>query len=213
MTTDLIIILLIAVNVIVSYKGFNDRAFFSKYMFHIGKIQQGERVRMISSAFLHADVTHLIFNMLTLYIFAPIIIGYFGYIIFLIIYFISLLAGNLFTLKQHQNEPNYSAIGASGAVTGIVYGSIVIYPEMSLYLFFIPIPIPAYIFAIGYMLYSLYGMKKQLGMIGHSAHIGGAVGGLITTILFDINLMLDNYFIILLMLVPVILFFLFPQKN
>ena len=139
MITNLLIILLIGVNVLVSYKGFNDRSFFSKYMFHIGRIQQGEKIRMISSAFLHADVTQLIFNMLTLYIFAPIIIDYFNSITFLIIYFLSLLAGNFFTLNQHKNEPNYSAIGASGAVTGIVYGSIVIYPQMSLYFFFIPI--------------------------------------------------------------------------
>src|SRR5690554_4241664 len=213
MTITVVVILTIIANVLISYKGFNDRNFFAKYMFNIGKIRQGERYRMVSSAFLHADVMHLLFNMFALYIFSPIVTGYFGDITFLIIYFVALLCGNLFTLNQHQNEPNYSAIGASGAVTGIVYGSIAIYPEMSLYLFFIPIPIPAYIFAIGYMLYSLYGMKKQLGMIGHSAHIGGAVGGLITTILFDINLMLDNYFIILLMLVPIILFFLFLQKK
>lgn len=213
MITNLLIILLIGVNVLVSYKGFNDRAFFSKYMFQIGRIQQGENIRMISSAFLHADVTHLIFNMLTLYIFAPIVINYFNPIVFLIIYFLSLLAGNFFTLNQHKNEPNYSAIGASGAVTGIVYGSIVIYPEMSLYLFFIPIPIPAYIFAIGYILYSLYGMRKQLGMIGHSAHIGGAVGGLIATILFDFNLILTNYLFIFLMLVPLIFYFMISNEK
>src|SRR5690554_5236255 len=206
MTITVVVILTIIANVLISYKGFNDRNFFAKYMFNIGKIQQGERYRMISSAFLHADVMHLLFNMFALYIFSPIVTGYFGGITFLIIYFVALLCGNLFTLNQHSNEPNYSAIGASGAVTGIVYGSIVIFPYMSLYLFFIPIPIPAYIFAIGYMLYSLYGMKKQTGNVGHTAHIGGAVGGLIATGLFDFNLIIANYLIILLMIVPIVLY-------
>lgn len=206
MTITVVVILTIIANVLISYKGFNDRSFFAKYMFNIGKIQQGERYRMISSAFLHADVMHLLFNMFALYIFSPIVTGYFGDITFLIIYFVALLCGNLFTLNQHSNEPNYSAIGASGAVTGIVYGSIVIFPHMSLYLFFIPIPIPAYIFAIGYMLYSLYGMKKQTGNVGHTAHIGGAVGGLIATGLFDFSLIIANYLIILLMIVPIVLY-------
>ena len=101
---------------------------------------------------------------------------------FLIIYFGSLLAGSLYSLQYHKNESYYSAVGASGAVSGIVYASILLYPAMELYLFFIPIPIPGYIFGVGYLLYSIYGMKKQLGNTGHSAHLGGSMGGFVLTI-------------------------------
>ena len=90
---------------------------------------------------------------------------------FLLIYFGSLIAGSLYALQHHKNEPYYSAVGASGAVTGIVYASILLYPEMELYLFFVPIPIPGYIFGIGYLLYSIYGMKRASGKCGAFLHI------------------------------------------
>ena len=154
MNTFLIII--IAITVFVSYKGFNDIAFFRKYEFHIASIRAGEQIRMITSGFLHADWNHLFFNMLTLYFFAPVVINHFGAFTFILVYATSLIAGSLLTLLMHKNEYSYRAIGASGAVTGVLYSAILIYPDMSLYLFFVPIPIPAYIFGIGYLLYSIY---------------------------------------------------------
>lgn len=213
MNIDFVILALIGINIFVSYKGFNDANFFSKYMFHVGKIQRGENLRMVTSGFLHADIAHLAFNMLTLYFFAPIITRHFGDAYFLLIYFIGLLGGNFLSLKQHAQNPNHSAIGASGAVTAIVYGSIAVFPKMSLYFFFIPIPIPAYLFAIGYMLYSLYGMKKQIGNIGHTAHIGGAIAGLLATILLDFNLAITNMIYIVLILIPIVLYFFTFNKK
>ena len=136
-------------NVVVSLKGFNDSEFFRKYEFHIGSIRSGEQIRMLTSGFLHGDLMHLAFNMLTLYFFAPIVIDTFGNLNFLYVYFISLVAGSLLTMYFHKNEYYYRAVGASGAVTGIIYSSILLYPEMTLGLFFI-IPIPGYLFGIGY---------------------------------------------------------------
>ena len=156
-----ILIIIIVSNILMSFKGFNDLAFFRKYEFHIGSIRAGEQIRMFSSAFLHADLGHLFFNMFTLYMFAPVVIEYFGGYSFLIIYVGSLIFGSLLTLLFHKDDYNYRAIGASGAVTGILYSAILIQPDMSLYLFFIPIPIPAFIFGIGYLLYSIYGMKAK----------------------------------------------------
>ena len=120
MNIDKILLILIIVNIIASIKGFSDRLFFDKYKFQIGAINRGEKIRMLTSGFLHVDYLHLILNMYVLYIFAPIIILKLGVIKFLILYFGSLIAGSLLTLTYHKNELYYSAVGASGAVAGII---------------------------------------------------------------------------------------------
>ncbi len=209
---SIILIFIIVATGLVSFKGFNDVVFFEKYKFQVSKIQQGEVFRMFTSGFLHADLGHLFFNMFTLYIFAPVVANYLGNVSFLIIYVSSLLAGSLLTMQLHKKQPWYSAIGASGAVTGIVYAAILIYPDMSLYLFFIPIPIPAYVFGIGYLLYSLYGMKKLNDGIGHTAHFGGAIGGLVTTVIFDYTLLINHSIIAILLIIPIILLYAFKNN-
>lgn len=200
-------LIIIAANVIFSMKGFNDRAFFDKYKFNIGSIQRGEQTRMVSSAFLHADMSHLLFNMLTLFFFADVVIAQLGVAKFVILYVVSLLIGNLLSFFMHKNEPYYSAIGASGAVMGVLYSAILFNPYMGLYLFFIPIPIPAWLFGIMYLVYSIYGMKKQLGNIGHDAHIGGAIGGYALTLLFAPYLLTQNLWIVILLAIPLILLY------
>jgi membrane associated rhomboid family serine protease len=200
-----ILIIIIAVTILFSFKGFNDPVFFRKFEFHIGNIQAGEQIRMISSGFLHADVGHLFFNMFTLYMFAPVVVAYFGDVSFLLIYMVSLVFGSLLTLLMHKKDYNYRAIGASGAVTGILYSAILIDPSMSLYLFFIPIPIPAYLFGIGYLLYSIYGMKAKNDNIGHTAHFGGAIGGYLITLLKEPAMLVDNTAMVVLLVIPIIL--------
>ena len=199
--------LLIIANVLISMKGFNDFSFFEKYKFNIAGIRKGEQIRMFSSGFLHADFSHLMFNMLTLYFFADVVINSIGFVKFLIIYLASLIIGNLLSFYFHKNEYHYSAIGASGAVMGVLYSSILFYPDMSLYLFFIPIPIPAWIFGIMYLLYSIYGMKKSLGNIGHDAHFGGAIGGYLITLLLAPYLFQTNILMIGLLALPIVLLF------
>jgi membrane associated rhomboid family serine protease len=206
------VLLIIIANVLASMKGFSDDAFLNTYKFQIGKIVSGEKIRMLTSGFLHVDWMHLGFNMYALYLFGGIVAGMLGITSFLIIYILSLLAGNLYSLKYHKNESYYSAVGASGAVSGIVYASILLYPDMSLYLFFIPIPIPGYIFGVGYLLYSIYGMKKQIGNVGHSAHLGGAIGGFAITLLLNPSLFSSNTFMVILLAVPIVLLLLFGDK-
>src|SRR6187551_308497 len=104
---NIILIAIIALNILISYKGFEDVYFFRKYEFHIGSIQRGEKIRMFSSAFLHGDWMHLAFNMYTLYMFAPIVIGYSNNFTFLLIYVASLIFGNLLTLVLHKDDYNY----------------------------------------------------------------------------------------------------------
>lgn len=210
---NMILVVLIAINVLVSFKGFNDMAFFRKYEFHIGSIRAGEQIRMITSAFLHGDMSHLIFNMLTLYFFAPVVIAYLGDTTFLIIYFVSLIAGSLLTLVLHKDDYNYRAIGASGAVTGILYSAILLRPDMDLYLFFVPIGIPAYIFGIGYLLYSIYGMKAKNDNIGHTAHFGGAIGGYVTTILTVPEMLTENTFMVIILAIPIIILFVMERMG
>lgn len=204
---NVILILIIGANILFSYKGFTDMYFFRKYDFHIGSIKSGEQIRMFSSAFLHADWMHLIFNMYTLYMFANVVTSFLGNSSFLIVYIGSLLFGNLLTLYFHKNDNNYRAIGASGAVTGVLYAAILLQPNMGIYLFFIPIAIPAYIFGIVYLLYSIYGMKSQNDNIGHTAHFGGAVGGFVITLLKMPQLFSENPAMVMLLAIPIVVLF------
>lgn len=190
--TNNIVLLLIVANGLVSYKGFNDYSFLEKYKFQIGKILNGEKLRTITAGFLHVDFMHLGFNMYALYIFGDIVANFLGVFDFLLLYFGSLLSGSLYSLYYHKKERYYSSVGASGAVSGILYASILLYPEMDLFLFFIPIPIPGFVFGVGYLLYSIYGMKKQLGNVGHSAHLGGAIGGFLLTLLVQPSVFTSN---------------------
>ena len=208
-----IVVGLIVANVVFSYKGITEPSFLNTYKFQIAAILRGERMRMLSSGFLHVDYLHLGFNMYALYLFASPVLGTLGNVSFLILYFGSLLLGNVFTLFYHKNESYYSAVGASGAVSGIVYSAIVLYPEMTLYLFPLPVPIPGYLFGIGYLLYSMYGMKKQLGSVGHSAHLGGAVGGFFITILLYPQVLVAHKTLVILLAVPILLLFLFGKNS
>lgn len=202
----LIIIVIIGINALISWKGFNDRHFFDEYKFRISEIVNGEKIRVLSSGFLHVDMTHLFVNMLTLYFFAEVVISALGTFNFIIIYLGSLILGNLFSLFFHKDEPHYTAVGASGAVMGILYAAILIQPNMMLGLFFI-IPIPAYIFGIGYLLYSIYGMKKRIGNIGHDAHFGGAMGGYFITLIMAPILLQTHLLMVVLLLIPLIVLF------
>jgi membrane associated rhomboid family serine protease len=204
---------IIIVNVLMSMKEFNEYSFLDKYKFQVGKILGGEKIRMFTSGFLHVDWMHLGFNMYGLYLFGGIVAGTLGNINFLIIYFGSLMLSNMYSLFYHKKEPYYSAVGASGAISGILYSSILLYPDK--YYNFICFPfidIPAYVLGVGYLIYSIYGMKKQLGNIGHSAHLGGAMGGFIVTILLFPNIIITQTFIVGLLAIPIILLLLFGDK-
>ncbi len=202
-----VLLVVILANVLFSMAGFKDQQLFQKYMFQIAPIKNGDKARMFTSGFLHADWMHLIFNMYTLYIFAPIVISYLGEVNFLLIYVGSLLLGSVLSFVFHKNEPYYSAIGASGAVSGILYASILLFPEQDLYFFFIRKPIPAYIFGVGYLLYSIYGMKNRQGNIGHDAHFGGAAAGYLITLALQPSLIQSSPIFVGLLAIPLVVLF------
>ena len=141
--------------------------------------------QLITSGLIHADIGHLFFNMLSLYFFGPPMLQILGPRGFVALYFISLLAGSLLTFALYHRDPGYRAVGASGAVTGVIFGFVLYRPLAPIYIFLIPIGIPAVLFAIGYVAISIVGAKRRMGRIGHAAHLGGAIGGVLATIALD----------------------------
>ena len=202
------ILVLIGVTVLISYKGIKDGLFFNKNEFHIGSIQSGEKFRMFSSGFLHVDFQHLFFNMFTLYLFAPYVVYHFSTSYFLILYLGSLLSGSLLTLYFHKNENHYRAVGASGAVTGIIYSAILIEPNIYMYGF-----IPGYVFGFLYLLASIYGMKTKRDNIGHVAHFGGAIGGFAITLIREPQIVTEQTVTVIALLVPIIVLFFLEKTN
>ena len=208
-----IIYILIGLNLIISIKGFGDRLFFNRYLFHVGAIRSGDQIRMVSSAFLHADYAHLAFNMIALYSFAPVVMYKLGILTFIFLYSASLLFGNMLSLWMHKENPGYTAVGASGAVTGIIYSAILLNPMGKIYLFFIPIGIPAFLFGIAYLFYTLYGMRTRRDAIGHDAHFGGALGGMLFTVLKLPELIQLNPLLIIGLLLPILLLFVLLRQG
>lgn len=202
MNLDISIIAIIAITAFVSFKGFKDTYFLRKYDFHVGSIRAGEQIRMFSSGFLHNDLQHLIFNMFTLYFFGPIAQAYLGTVGFLLVYLISLLSGSLLTLYLHKNEYSYRALGASGAVMGVVFSAVLLQPDAKINFF-----IPAWIFGIFYLLYSIYGMRTRRDNIGHTAHFGGAIGGYAITLFREPDLLYTETWLIILLALPIVLLF------
>lgn len=189
-----------------SYQGFRDYEYFRKYAFRVDDILYlKDYKRLFTSGFLHVSWMHLIFNMLTLYFFSEVEL-YVGIFQFLVIYFGSLLGGNLFSLYVHRNHPDYSAVGASGAISGVVFAAIALFPGMKLGLILIPIMFPAWLFGLIYVLYSIYGIKTQRDNIGHEAHLGGGVVGLLIAAMFHPNVWVNNTLPIVLILVPTLIF-------
>ena len=169
-------------------------------------LNRKEYIRLLSAGFLHADIMHLLFNMMTLYFFGPVILEGFGALGFMIIYIGSILLGNIFSLFIYQKQPWYSAIGASGGVSGILFAAIAMAPKMSLFLFFIPIPIPGFVFGLLYFGYSVYMMlnPKQWDNLGHAAHLGGAFFGLVYAIANQPEQAMENSLFIGIMALPLL---------
>lgn len=197
---------LILANIVFSYKGFKDRSFFNKYKFNPNAIKKGENIRYLSSGFLHVNQGHLFVNMFTLFFFAPVVTRLLGDINFILIYLVSLYVGNMITYRINKNKLNYNAVGASGAVMGVVYSSILLYPNMTLY--FIIIPMPAYVFGLLYLWYSIYSMKNVRDNIGHEAHLGGAIAGFFLTIILKPGILTDSFVTVLILMIPIIYFYL-----
>lgn len=205
MTAGFIGILIILVTFFISYKGFKDHFFFEKYEFGVDKVRlYKDYKRLVTSGFLHVNWMHLIFNMLSLYFFTSPLINSLGTLRFLIIYFTSLVGGNLLSLLIYKNQGDYTSVGASGAVCGVIFACIALFPGFSVGLFFIPIP--GWLYGLLYVGYSIYGVRSKRDNIGHEAHLAGALIGMMVALMMRPLAFIDNYITILIISVPAIVF-------
>lgn len=205
--TGIIGIILIIVNIGFSYKGFTNQLFFEGYKFEVDKILVNKDYkRLITSGFLHVSWTHLIFNMISLLAFSGFIESYLGGLYFLVIYFASLIGGDLLSLFIHRQHGNYSSVGASGAVCGVIFASLALFPGVGIGFFGLPFSIPGWLYGILYVLYSIYGIKSKKDNIGHEAHLGGALVGMTVALFMHPSAFAENYWTILIITVPSIAF-------
>lgn len=140
---------------------------------------------LLTSGFVHADLAHLMFNLITFYSFAFTLERVIGTARFVSLYFCGLLASGIGTCIKHRNEPTYASLGASGAILAVLFASVVYFPRSRLFILPIPIPIPAPLFAIVYLAWSYYSSRNSKGRINHDAHIAGALTGIAFVALTD----------------------------
>lgn len=167
-----------------SLYAFSNQQIYGKFMLHPYSVHRGERVYSIfTSGLIHKDYGHLFMNMISYYFFAFTLERMIGSWQFAVLYIASLALSDLSTILKHKDHFWYNSLGASGAVSAVVFSYILFDPLTNFYLFFIPIPIPAVVFGVLYLFYSVYA-SKQSGTINHDAHFFGALAGIIITIMF-----------------------------
>ncbi|MBW2274786.1 MAG: rhomboid family intramembrane serine protease [Deltaproteobacteria bacterium] len=172
--------LLLAVTGLVTYLAFKRHELMQALLFRPRAILVGHQYhRMLTSAFIHGDWVHFVFNAFTLYSFGSHLEQLYGVTELLVIYFASVIGGSLLSLWIHRRDADYAALGASGGVCGVLYASIFLIPGGGIYIMPIPVAIPSWLFAILFLLFSSYGMSSKNTKIGHDAHFGGAIVGVL----------------------------------
>ncbi|HEX8299810.1 MAG TPA: rhomboid family intramembrane serine protease [Rubricoccaceae bacterium] len=170
------------INILVGvYSLFVEPDLIGRWAFRPAAVKKGEWGRWITAGFVHTGLAHLLFNMVTLWSFGPPIERTIGWWRFLAVYMGSELAANALTYWRHRDNPAYSAVGASGAISGVVFSFVLFEPWARLGVMFI-IPMPAILFAFLYIAFSIYASNQQVGRVAHEAHLGGALGGILLTI-------------------------------
>jgi membrane associated rhomboid family serine protease len=158
-----------------------DKCLFRPYYF----LRRKQYGTIYMSGFVHADIPHLLFNMFTLYFFAFPMERHIGTVPLLILYFVGLIGSHSCTYFKHKGNPEYASLGASGAISAVLFAYIVYFPTATLMILPIPIPIPAALFAVGYVGYSYWASRQSGGRINHDAHLCGAISGLLFVAVAD----------------------------
>ncbi|MBS1613804.1 MAG: rhomboid family intramembrane serine protease [Bacteroidetes bacterium] len=193
-----ITILIVAATVIISLMAFNNHQLIDKFVFWPYRMwRDGEWHRLITCGFIHADWGHLIFNMIALYSFGTFVEQAFGYMLpmgvtlYIVMYFLAIVTADAYNLYNRKDDYSYRSLGASGGVSAIIFASILLNPFSGIYLFFIPIAIPAVIFGPLYLVYCVVMAKRGQDNIGHVAHFTGSIIGFVFPLLFRPSLFLD----------------------
>jgi membrane associated rhomboid family serine protease len=158
-----------------------EQSLFRPYWF----LRRRQYATIVTSGLVHADLPHLIFNLITFYFFAFQLEKQIGGARFAALYLLGLVVSDAGTYFKHRNDPEYASLGASGAISAVLFASNVYIPWQKLFIIPIPVPIPAPVFAIGYVAYSWYSARQARGRINHDAHLGGALFGLAFVALTD----------------------------
>jgi membrane associated rhomboid family serine protease len=186
-----ITVILIAINVIVSLYALSNQSVLQRWMMNPYRIDKNkEYYRFLTSGLIHADYMHLLFNMITLYYFGGMVESYYAYIfpgitgsvLYILLYFVGMVVADIPSFLKHRNHPAFNALGASGAVSAVLFAGILFQPMMGIGIMFIPIPIPGFIFGLLYLAYSYFQGRRGNDNIGHDAHFFGAVFGIVFTI-------------------------------
>lgn len=199
--SGIVSIIIIAVTSYVSYKGFKSNNFYASLEFEVEKILlYRDYKRLVTSGFIHVNWQHLIFNMVSLLFFSFQLEHTFGPLKFSILYFASLVGGNLVALLIHRKNPSYACVGSSGAINGLIFASIAIFPGLQI-LF-----LPGWVFGLAFILFSIYGVRSGKDNIGHESHLGGALIGMLVAIAFKPSALTENTIPIILMFLPTVAF-------
>jgi membrane associated rhomboid family serine protease len=177
---------ILALILIASIAGLSSRALLQWALLRPYNVARGSGYAgIVTSAFVHADLMHLVFNLITFVSFAFTLERVIGTVRFVALYGCGLLVSSIGTCIKHRNEPNYASLGASGAILAVLFASIVYFPHNRLVLLPVPIPIPGPLFAVIYLAFSWYSARQARGNINHDAHIGGALAGVAFVALTD----------------------------
>ncbi|MEP7107232.1 MAG: rhomboid family intramembrane serine protease [Ferruginibacter sp.] len=206
-------LILIIANIFCSVQGLNDHPSFERYNFEIDKtVLQKDYKRLVTSGFFHVSWIHLIVNLTSLCFFSGGLELHLGGAKYMLIYFASLVGGNLFAMFIHRHHGYYNTAGATGAITGIIFATIVLFPGFEIGFLGIHFSIPGWFYGFLYVLFSIYGVKSKRDNIGHDANLAGGLAGLIIVLLMEPASIANNYLVILAVTIPT-MFFIFIIIN
>ena len=172
------------ITLIISLLAFSSESLMSKLILHPYSVYRGQKVyTIITSGFIHKDWTHLIFNMISYFFFAFRLEAYLGHWQFGLLYMVSLVFSDMPSIAKHKDDYWYHSLGASGAISAVIFSGILFDPRSSMYIMFLPIPIPSWLFGILYLVYCWYASKQSRDAINHDAHFFGAISGIFITII------------------------------